>query len=495
MPIGCGDIVPECILSSGFEVKNSLKILGFVIDNKLTNLPTNFDTAIEKIVRIRNFWCRFRLSIAGRINIAKSLMLGQINYFGCVITPTTEQAHTIRTLISGFVAAGINVAQNRIFIDAEQNGLQMIDPDQFLIAQQASWFKKINGLFIDNWRRKLNWVCGGNILTADPQNFAGDRNPLVHNLVVSFSKFRKTFYNNCCNFERAFLLHHPNFLRARGDQQTIGFSFFPENFNPEKISQLRFSDICSGCELKRKAEIEVSLGSEISLLFYLRLNGAVTEFFTKQRTVTNPKYAALENFMALKRRGSKTFREILSSTKIKLANERTVKKFFELCGVGQQPEPIMTKSLSTWNNSFVPNKIRDFSVKFFRNILGVNARVVHFNPNIDESCTFCVLSNIIPPDRETFLHLFYNCNITNHLHERFLSTFFRDLAFNTANERICFIFFGTVPHTGKNNFMFVRIFLLTWLYVIWEAKLFRQPLTPHMAYKNLVFFHQKYACH
>jgi hypothetical protein len=177
----------------------------------------------------------------------------------------------------------------------------------------------------------------------------------------------------------------------------------------------------------------------------------------------------------------------LSASSFKLSNERTVKKFLELCGAGPQNELTLTRCIGTWNNSFIPNKIRDFAIKFFRNILGITARVAHFNHNIDESCTFCVLANIRPHSRETFSHLFFSCNVIEKLHDKFLPNFFPDLVFNTTNERVCFLFLGTVPHTGNNSFFFVRIFLLTWLYVIWEAKLFRQPLTPHMAFKNLLF--------
>jgi hypothetical protein len=99
---------------------------------------------------------------------------------------------------------------------------------------------------------------------------------------------------------------------------------------------------------------------------------------------------------------------------------------------------------------------------------------------------YCLTSDL--PTGKLFYISFFDCAYTGQLHERFLSTFFPDLALNTANERICFLFLGTLPHTGKNNFMFVRVFAVTWLFVIWEAKLLRQPLTPHMAFKNLLFF-------
>ncbi len=47
------------------------------------------------------------------------------------------------------------------------------------------------------------------------------------------------------------------------------------------------------------------------------------------------------------------------------------------------------------------------------NSLGVGSRVIHINPQIDPSCSFCRKKNILPAPVETFEHLFVNYPITN----------------------------------------------------------------------------------
>jgi hypothetical protein len=49
-----------------------MKVLGFEIDSKVENLDRNFDNCITKMRKTVGNWSRFRLSLPGRIAIAKS---------------------------------------------------------------------------------------------------------------------------------------------------------------------------------------------------------------------------------------------------------------------------------------------------------------------------------------------------------------------------------------------------------------------------------------
>ncbi|MFN9942541.1 MAG: hypothetical protein ACK56I_24030, partial [bacterium] len=57
----------------GFGLVTEMKILGFDIDNKAEQLEKNFDKCISKMRQIVGNWSRFRLTLPGRIAIAKSL--------------------------------------------------------------------------------------------------------------------------------------------------------------------------------------------------------------------------------------------------------------------------------------------------------------------------------------------------------------------------------------------------------------------------------------
>jgi hypothetical protein len=78
-----GEAVPEWISNSGFQVVEHTKVLGCKIGKGINVLTENYPLIVEKIANIKRFWERFNLSLPGRLNVAKSLMLAQIGYIGC----------------------------------------------------------------------------------------------------------------------------------------------------------------------------------------------------------------------------------------------------------------------------------------------------------------------------------------------------------------------------------------------------------------------------
>ena len=90
MYIGSDQPLPEYALQYGFTVVDHITILGMKIKKNLENLSECHIVTEQKITKIINFWERFNLSLPGRINIAKTLLLSQISYLGCIITPTSD---------------------------------------------------------------------------------------------------------------------------------------------------------------------------------------------------------------------------------------------------------------------------------------------------------------------------------------------------------------------------------------------------------------------
>jgi len=108
---------------------------------------------------------------------------------------------------------------------------------------------------------------------------------------------------------------------------------------------------------------------------------------------------------------------------------RVVKTFFELV---RNPVPEISKLrvlCSSWNCFFLGNKIRSFCFQFFNNSLGVGARLAARYENarivVDSRCTFCVKAKSLVPHRETFPHLFYDCEFLNNTVKAFALTMLR----------------------------------------------------------------------
>jgi hypothetical protein len=143
MPIGHGDRpVPEFLFNSGFQLVDNVTILGVKITPNANDLYQNFESKIEKIINIKNFWSRFKLSLPGRIAIAKTFMLSQIGYLGCILTPKQEQLQLVTNILCDFVKGNLNVSKDRIMMNPEDGGVGMINVEHYLTAIQASWIKK-----------------------------------------------------------------------------------------------------------------------------------------------------------------------------------------------------------------------------------------------------------------------------------------------------------------------------------------------------------------
>jgi hypothetical protein len=65
-----------------------MKCLGLRINNRAENLTHHFEEKIQKIRQLIGSWNRYNLTLPGRISIAKTMLLSQIGYIGCFITPT-----------------------------------------------------------------------------------------------------------------------------------------------------------------------------------------------------------------------------------------------------------------------------------------------------------------------------------------------------------------------------------------------------------------------
>ena len=79
----------------------------------------------------------------------------------------------------------------------------------------------------------------------------------------------------------------------------------------------------------------------------------------------------------------------------------------------------------TWNYSFIPMNIREFSFKFLNNRLILNANRAKMLNNPDLApCTFCAVQNIIDPEKEKIGHLFKDCNFVRPILRDYFAIFF-----------------------------------------------------------------------
>jgi hypothetical protein len=88
---------------TGFKLTNSIKLLGVDICSDLNNVDDIFEKILQKITNLVSFWERFKLSIPGRITIAKTFLVSQLNYVGCFLTPSDDMIDRLQRVLDNFI--------------------------------------------------------------------------------------------------------------------------------------------------------------------------------------------------------------------------------------------------------------------------------------------------------------------------------------------------------------------------------------------------------
>ena len=479
MYVGSDDPVPEYLSQYEFKLVDCITILGMKIDRKLEKLQDGHIATMSKVSKIINFWDRFYLSLPGRINIAKTLILSQISYLGSIITPTDESLRSLREMIDKFIIGRLKIAKDRICRPQSLGGLGMIDIAEFIVAQQVTWFKRAHISTRDNWRCDLKKLGNGNVLTVGRADIIENKFPIFKFLTTSFEKFLKSFNSTNDNFTKSYLLNNPSITRSRHDKLPININFFAGNIPNNElhlVSQISLEQISENGRLLSLDNIAANTGLNINLVLYLRLQAALhtAATITGNNRVTDGSKTSLSNFLKRFKKGSRQIRDTISShrtSRVKIGEIRNVVTFENLIATGMNSDSVRKKFLSFWGFSFLPMNIREFSFKFFNNSLGLNQRLARYVGGRGEECTFCSIVNNGPNVPETFIHLFFDCYTSRNIRDWFETTYLPEIELVTRGDQLKFWFFGIIPGTDDNSNTFILALVQIFFYSLWRFKL------------------------
>ena len=484
MYVGSNEPVLIYVREFDFQIVDSITILGMSIHKNIDNL-SDCHLAMElKVTKIINFWDRFYLSLPGRLNIVKTLLLSHISYLGCIITPAAETLRKLKKQIEKFIVGKLNVARERIYKSTELGGLGMIDIEEFLVAQQVSWFKRANQSTRDNWRVDLKNIGNGNVLTVGKGDFSENAFPIFRYLVDSYVKFLTAFNRTNNNFAKALILNNPLISVSREDKRLLNNNFFSRNMphlGEQIICHVRLDQVANNGRLLSLDEITANTGINVNLVFYLRLQTAYYTAGNARNNTANGDGSSLtlSNFFKRFRKGSKQIRNILSGVRtagIRVSELRNIITLENLLNSSAASDKVRKSFLCFWGFSFLPTNLREFSFKFFNNSLGLNSRLPHFVAGRGGGCTFCSTNELYngPVPAESFLHFFFDCTTTRLLREWFEASFMPEIVLNSRDEKIKFWFFGSIPLLGDNSNLFILSMTQTFFYSIWRFKLLKR---------------------
>ncbi len=153
---------PE-ILQLGFSHVNEIRILGMNIDQNIENLDQNFVTIHDKVKNSIAYWKRYNLSLPGRINVIKSLLVSLINHLGCFLMPKPATLSVLQKSLDEFALSKLRVARGKVTLPVDNGGLGLFKLDEFLTSQQSVWVLRADKSLRDNCRGDLFSLSGGEL--------------------------------------------------------------------------------------------------------------------------------------------------------------------------------------------------------------------------------------------------------------------------------------------------------------------------------------------
>jgi hypothetical protein len=131
MLIGNAEPLSQDIIELGFNIVDSVTLLGVKVDNNLSMLTLHFEEVILKIQRQVEYWEKFYFSLAGRINVCKTYMLSQIGYTGSFITPDRNQLKRMQDIMDAFCLGSMRVACKKTVPSTYLRGARAYKPKKF----------------------------------------------------------------------------------------------------------------------------------------------------------------------------------------------------------------------------------------------------------------------------------------------------------------------------------------------------------------------------
>ena len=367
----------------------------------------------------------------------KTCLISQLNYIVCFL-PTPEAALVqLQRLIDGFVKKKLPVAADRLYLPPELGGLSIFKLETFLQAQHCSWVARAAKLPIVNWRFDLRAAApNGNVLLIRPCDINHSIHPILHNFTGSYEKFYGEFSKVNGNYKEAYIFSNPAFTRGPDTDLLLDHNVFA---NSNNVCALKFSDCFIGNRVKSTIEFQED-GIQLPAATWLRLQSALLCAGNRLRKNddTNNLCENVSTFIQKIQRGSKKFRTVLElSTKLSAdpLNLRTVTNFSNLTNTLVPNLPALKKCLGLWNSVWLQNDMRNFLYLLRSNGLLLNNHLNAFDPTVSPNCSFCRIIDRNAAPRDGFLHLFYECPITNRLLQQWCGLFEPQLQINDPSFR------------------------------------------------------------
>ena len=303
MVVGTEDVRVGATIS-GITVVERVKILGIVIDRRLDDLNCNWTMVTNKIARLVNFWKIQKLSISGRILVAKTYLLSQVTFLLGSLDLPKDIGDGLNMMFANFIKGNDRIiARNRWCIARELGGYGMIDVHTLNTCIKSAWISKwiMHGESLDiNGTR--SGAALGKLVDQWGEGRYGNMDKQTRLIMREWKSYKRRFYMVGGNVWMAPLFENNGILEGH---ENIGVSIFGERRFSTLGGQARnviLRTLCVQGRVKDKARVDQILGMETTMVEYFRLRNFIGMIF-RIYGCNGSHGKSLDEFMRSKKRG------------------------------------------------------------------------------------------------------------------------------------------------------------------------------------------------
>ena len=177
----------------GIPLSSEIKLLGFHLNNTLKITADNWQATLSKLTKQICNWSRFNLTLKGRLRIASTFMLSQINYMARILPTNNPAFNAIVEKIHRFITRNSNISQSLVTVSTSARGLGFVDLHSAAAAMRAHFICSALG------KNQEKWACNINNLTDKYYriNIMGHQQltNLTRDFLVKLPNYKQAFYN------------------------------------------------------------------------------------------------------------------------------------------------------------------------------------------------------------------------------------------------------------------------------------------------------------
>jgi exonuclease III len=427
--VGTGTMIMEV------EVVGFVKILGLKIDRKLCELGKNWDDVIRKLEKLCNFWRLQRLSIVGRILIAKTYLMSNVNFLMGSIEMSKENGDRVNEIMANYVKGTDRViAKKRWGMARELGGYGLVDAHTLNTCIKSAWINKwiINVESLDINGKRSGAELGKPVDQWGVGEF-GNLDKCTRVIMGEWKNYKRLFYKVSGNFWKARLFENDGLVEGRPNLGAEIFGNIRYNGLSIRCKTIRLGSLVVEGRTKDKTDVERELGERINMAEYFRLRNILMEL-VRMYGNQGGEGKCLDEFIRAKKRGGGALRREITgklSDNYRNSDPRELPSSITLWGneVRGEERGLIESNFGLWGKSCLENEFRNFLFNFMQGRLYLNNVLYRIRQDENRrNCTFCVLKgkqelalrgiNQERPEYEYYLgllpvetvdHLFWSC--------------------------------------------------------------------------------------